>query len=110
MLKLKLAISIIVAICTCVGVVAQSSNTTELPAGPMQSKARVGCTTCHDAHILVQQRLSKVAWGKEVDKMIKWGAIVAPSDRDALVEYFGTNFGPDKLPYVAQRSSNKRAK
>lgn len=81
------------------------TSTVELPAGPMQSKARTGCTVCHDAHILVQQRLSKAAWGKEVDKMIKWGAIVSPSDRDALVEYFSNNFPPDKPPYVAQRSA-----
>jgi hypothetical protein len=81
------------------------TSAVELPAGPMQSKARSGCTVCHDAHILVQQRLSKAAWGKEVDKMIKWGAIVSPSDRDALVEYFSNNFPPDKSPYIAQRSA-----
>jgi hypothetical protein len=82
----------------------------ELPPGPMQQKVTTACTECHESRIILQQRLSKAAWAKEVDKMIKWGAIVAPSDRDALVEYFGTNFGPDKLPYVAQRSSNKRTK
>ena len=81
----------------------QSSSAPQLPRGPMQAKARTGCTICHDAHIIVQQRLSKAAWGKEVDKMIKWGAIVDPSDRDAFVEYFSTNFSPDKPPYVAQR-------
>lgn len=82
------------------------SVSSDLPAGAMQSKARTGCTLCHDAHIIVQQRLSKVAWGKEVDKMMKWGAIVNPSDRDALVEYFSTNFSPDKPPYAAQRSAS----
>lgn len=76
-----------------------------LPPGPMQNKAQTGCTTCHDAHIVVQQRLSKVAWGKEVDKMIKWGAIVNPPDRDPLVDYFSANFPPDKPAYVAQRSA-----
>jgi hypothetical protein len=82
-------------------------STVELPAGPMQRKARTGCTVCHDAHIIVQQRLSKAAWGKEVDKMIKWGAIVNQSDRDALVEYFSNNFPPDKPAYVAQRSASE---
>ena len=85
---------------------AQSSDTKlELPAGPTEAKARVACTTCHDAHIIVQQRLAKAAWGKEVDKMIKWGAIVNPSDRDALVEYFSANFGPAKPAYVAKQST-----
>ena len=85
-----------------------STGTPQLPPGPMQSKARTGCTVCHDAHIIAQQRLSKAAWGKEVDKMIKWGAIVSPSDRDALVEYFSTSFAPDKPPYVAQRSASSK--
>ena len=28
------------------------------------------CLECHDAAVIVQQRLSKAAWTKEVDKMI----------------------------------------
>lgn len=87
------------------GADAQPPPKVELPAGPMQGKARNACTACHDAHIVVQQRLSKTAWGKEVDKMIKWGAIVDPSDREALVDYFSQNFTPDKHAYVAQRSA-----
>jgi hypothetical protein len=84
---------------------AQPPARVELPAGLMQGKARTACTTCHDAHVIVQQRLSKAAWGKEVDKMIKWGAILDASDRDALVEYFSENLSPDKPAYVAQRSA-----
>jgi hypothetical protein len=79
----------------------------QLPPGSMRNKALTGCTVCHDSYIIVQQRLSKAAWGKEVDKMIKWGAIVNPSDRDPLVDYFSTNFSPDKPPYIAQRSASK---
>lgn len=86
---------------------AQPPSSVELPAGAMQGKARTACTVCHDAHIIVQQRLSKAAWGKEVDKMIKWGAIVDLSDRDALVEYFSQNLTPDKPAYVAQRSARR---
>ena len=89
------------------GANAQPPATVELPASPMQGKARNACTTCHDAHIIVQQRLSKAAWGKEVDKMIKWGAIIDPSDRDALVEYFSQNLTPEKPAYVAQRSARR---
>ena len=84
------------------------ADTATLPAGEMQNKARTACTTCHDAHIIVQQRLSKTSWGKEVDKMTKWGAIIDPSDRDAIVDYLSTNFPADKPAYVAERLARKR--
>jgi hypothetical protein len=44
----------------------------------------------------VQQRLSKKGWTKEVDKMIKWGAVVEAADRDAIIDYLGVNFPKDK--------------
>lgn len=77
----------------------------QLPAGAMQQKAVTACEECHDGGILVQQRLDRKVWGKEVDKMIRWGAVVDPHDRDALVDYFATNFGPDKPRYVAPRNA-----
>ncbi len=46
----------------------------QLPAGPMQSKAAASCLECHEARIILQQRLGKGAWTKEVDKMMKWGS------------------------------------
>jgi hypothetical protein len=83
---------------------AQSTHTPELPAGPMQAKATTACAECHEPRIILQQRLSKTAWTKEVDKMVKWGAVVDPQDRDAFVDYFSTNFGVDQKEYVADRS------
>ena len=108
MSKLNLLAVFIFSVCIRGFAADQPSGALELPPGPMQSKARSACTVCHDAHIIVQQRLSKAAWGKEADKMVKWGAIVDPSDRDALVEYFSTNFSPDKPLYVAQRSASSK--
>src|SRR5271169_2300208 len=81
------------------------SSNGRLPAGPMQEKAVAACSTCHEARIIVQQRLSKPAWTKELDKMMKWGAEVDPKDRDALIDYFSANFGPDQPPYQAQRTA-----
>jgi hypothetical protein len=80
-----------------------ASASPQLPAGAMQQKATTACMECHDASILVQQRLDRKVWTKEVDKMIRWGAVVDPKDRDPLIEYFATNFGPDKPPYIAPR-------
>jgi hypothetical protein len=82
---------------------AQAGTAPELPPGPMQAKATTACTECHEARIIVQQRLSKAAWTKEVDKMAKWGALVDPQDRDALIDYLSANFGVDKPAYVADR-------
>jgi mono/diheme cytochrome c family protein len=79
--------------------------TADLPAGPLQAKATTACLECHEARIILQQRLSKTAWTKEVDKMTKWGAVVDPADRDAIIDYLSSNFSPDKPAYDAQRTS-----
>ena len=89
--------------------IAAAKPTEDLPAGPMQAKATTACTECHEARIILQQRLSKAAWTKEVDKMIKWGAVVDASDHDALIDYLSTNFSPDQPPYVPPRSTSERA-
>lgn len=70
----------------------------DLPAGKIQAKVQTACTECHDASIIRQQRLSEKSWTKEVDKMIKWGALVDPSDRAAFVEYLSASFPPNKPP------------
>ena len=67
-----------------------------LPPGPLEAKVRTACTECHEARIIVQQRLSKKLWTKEVDRMIKWGAVVDPVDRDAFIDYLSLNFRPEK--------------
>ena len=76
-----------------------------LPAGTMQQKATTACLECHEARIILQQRLSKATWTKEVDKMIKWGAVVDAADHEALIDYLSTNFGVDQPAYLAPRTS-----
>jgi hypothetical protein len=82
--------------------------TDTLPPGAMQGKATTACTECHEARILLQQRLSKATWTKEVDKMIKWGAVVDAADHDALIDYLSTNFSPDQPPYEPPRTSTEK--
>ena|ERR1700682_2792102 len=84
-----------------------SNSNDQLPAGPAKEKAEAACLTCHEARIIMQQRLSKPAWTREVDKMIKWGAEVDPKDRDALIDYFSATFGPDQPAYAAPRSATQ---
>jgi hypothetical protein len=83
--------------------------TEDLPPGPVKAKATTACLECHEARIILQQRLSKAAWTKEVEKMIKWGAVVDPTDRDALIDYLSTNFSPDQPPYVPPRTTSEKS-
>ena len=76
-----------------------------LPAGPIRDKVTTACTECHESRIILQQRLGKGAWTKEVDKMVKWGAVVDPADRDAFIDYLSINFPPDKTPETMPRSA-----
>ena len=79
--------------------------TEDLPSGSMQAKATTSCLECHEARIILQQRLSKAAWSKEVDKMIKWGAVVDANDHDVLIDYLSANFSPDQPPYDPPRTT-----
>jgi len=82
----------------------------ELPPGSMEKKVTTACTECHESRIILQQRLSKAAWTKEVDKMIKWGAVVDAADRDAFIDYLSTNFSADKPLMKMPRSVSLKNK
>jgi hypothetical protein len=86
------------------------AQSADLLPGPVPAKFKTACLECHDAGIIVQQRLNKAAWTKELDKMIKWGAVVDPGDRDAFIEYLATEFPADKEPYAAPRTAFKKTK
>jgi hypothetical protein len=89
---------------------ASSAQTGDLPPGPLLAKMKTACLECHDSGIVVQQRLGKAAWAKEVDKMIKWGAVIGSDDRNAFIEYLSMNFPADKEPYVAPRTPSAKKK
>ena len=93
--------------CAAIAVAAQTSPNETLPAGAAKEKAEAACLTCHEARIIVQQRLTKAAWTKEVDKMTKWGAEVDAKDHDALVDYLSANFGTDQPAYQAPKSASE---
>ena len=117
-LATKLAVIVLLAVALGARFSAQAQKpttanvTADLPPGPMQAKATTACLECHEARIILQQRLTKPAWAKEVDKMTKWGAVVDPADRDALIDYLSANFSPEKPVWEPQRTSGsgKRSK
>lgn len=65
-----------------------------LPPGAGRRQVEAACLPCHSADILVQQRLSEKQWTANVDKMIRWGAVVAEADKAKMVLYLSKNFGP----------------
>jgi len=48
---------------------------------------RSTCTACHDEGLILQQRLTRAQWDRELNKMTDWGARVTPEDRGALLDY-----------------------
>jgi len=64
------------------------------PDGPGKAIADRACLQCHSADIPRQQRLTEKQWTAEVEKMTRWGADVPASDKEALVAYLASRFGP----------------
>ena len=52
------------------------------------------CLTCHEADIIEQQKLSRTGWTRSVEKMMRWGASISDAEKEPLVEYLATRFGP----------------
>lgn len=53
------------------------------------------CVPCHSLRLVDSQRLSAAAWGKEIDKMARWGAVIR--DRQTLLDYLSQQY-PDTKP------------
>lgn len=64
-----------------------------LPTGEGKDIVEASCFPCHAADMLVQQRLTEKQWTAEVDKMVRWGAVMKESDKPAMVAYLSKNFG-----------------
>jgi len=73
----------------------------ELPNGKGVELARDKCVTCHEADLIIAQRLTKQGWTREVEKMVRWGASVNDAEKETLVEYFSTHFPQRKAVAVA---------
>jgi mono/diheme cytochrome c family protein len=50
------------------------------------------CLACHQTDIVEQQRLARDGWGREVQKMIGWGAALSNEEKDALIDYLARRF------------------
>jgi mono/diheme cytochrome c family protein len=79
----------------------------DLPEGKGVEVARDKCLLCHEADLIVSQRLSKQGWVREVDKMIRWGAVVTDAEKEILVEYFSARFAPRNAATAASQQANE---
>ena len=52
------------------------------------------CLTCHDADIIEQQKLSRTGWTRSVEKMMRWGATISDAEKEPLVDYLSSRYGP----------------
>jgi mono/diheme cytochrome c family protein len=70
----------------------------DLPPGQGRETVVARCVTCHEGDLITQQRLSRAGWGRELDKMIRWGAVVEPSEREPMLDYLSAHFAPKPVP------------
>jgi DMSO/TMAO reductase YedYZ molybdopterin-dependent catalytic subunit len=54
------------------------------------------CIGCHAEDMIAGQTLTRPQWEREIDKMTRWGAPVKAGDRDAIIEFLLSHFGPKR--------------
>lgn len=76
-------------------------------ATPGRKEMQRACVPCHSLRLVESQRLSAVAWGKELDKMERWGAAI--KDRQALLDCLSQEY-PDTKPVPKPERSGDGSK
>lgn len=93
----------LVAFGVTVGLVGLCLGQTQENAEAGKKAEQTSCLPCHSLRLVASQRLSAAAWGKEVDKMIGWGAVVP--NRQLLIDYLSQHYSNLQLPPVPVRSA-----
>jgi mono/diheme cytochrome c family protein len=70
-----------------------TSPTRGLPATAGVEVAQAKCIGCHEADLIVSQRLSQGGWDREIAKMERWGAKISAEERPVLLAYLTREFG-----------------
>jgi mono/diheme cytochrome c family protein len=81
----------------------QVAAAADLPPGEGEQVLRTRCLSCHGADLITAQRLTDGGWGRELDKMSRWGATLTAAERTALVAYLARYFAP--APAVAHATA-----
>ena len=88
---IKLSLALTVAVCGLMNANTRAARQ-DLPEGKGVELARERCVNCHEADLIVSQRLSRQGWTREVEKMIRWGAAVTDSEKAPLADYLAARF------------------
>ncbi len=101
--------ALVFAIAMQVAIARAAQGASDLPIGIGAEVARNTCLSCHEADLIRQQRLTRAGWDRELDKMIRWGANVAPAERAVLLEYLTANWNPTPLNAARPVASERGA-
>lgn len=82
---LALWLSLVVALHLQSAAIVVAQNTVA-PAEAAPAAVRARCLSCHGVDLIDQQRLSRVGWERELDKMIRWGALVSDAERAPILD------------------------
>ena len=87
----KLAL-VLLTLAAFTGLRSVTASSQDLPDGKGADIARNRCLLCHEADLIVAQRLARAGWVREVEKMVRWGAVVKDDEKEALVDYLFKNY------------------
>jgi mono/diheme cytochrome c family protein len=82
---------------------AQAGNNA-MPEAAGSEVVRARCLSCHEADLIVQQRLGRPAWVRELEKMMRWGAVLTDAERDRAADYLARHYGPARSAAAAAPS------
>lgn len=103
----KLAL-VLLAVLAATGLRSVTASPQDLPDGKGVDIARNRCLLCHEADVIIAQKLTRAGWVREVEKMVRWGAVVKDEEKDPLVDYFAARFAP--RPAAAPTATTNEAR
>jgi cytochrome c5 len=71
-----------------------TSSVADVGSDPAMRVLQRACLTCHERDLIEAQRLTRAGWTREVEKMIRWGAVVSEADKDLLIAGLAAKYGP----------------
>src|SRR5262245_43235067 len=104
--QIKISLSLMVAVLGLMNADTRAARQ-DLPEGKGAELARDRCVICHEADVIVSQRLSRQGWTREVEKMVRWGAVVSDSEKEVLIDYFAANFKPRSAASARAEGNDK---